>query len=878
MKPVLVHLAPLDKITAQRVAVRVGDAPSAEAYGAPGGPWLPALAVRPQLSIELFSKGLDGRVQTARARFAIRVGRLGGVAVQRLSWRGAPVFIRVDDQLAGQAAAPDFVGHVRDDSYDRDTGILTLQCEVSAARLNGPILTRTFTGGGGINGDPGKRGVFWPAGFGPMKNIEPIWFDETRWIGAIDGYHNTLSIDWLGEGLSSFGPRVADYPNYAALAAAIDNKTIGPGQWGTCVAEGLVGLGAPPVGVITVHAVFGANRIGAMIRRLLLTHAGMDVADIDDASLVSLDQQVNKPVAHWLSSQRNVKDLVEALARSAIATPLITFRGIFAVTRAVSSAAVMKLMLDGSGLPRVMAVRAQSSDAPVSRVSARTAVPARVLTSQEVNYKDTIEDKGDWNAATEYRDGQLVWLPDGSSYLYINAAPSAGHDPRSIPAGQPQDAWWSRQRRALDTTALAYADGTPLEDLKPATPDATAGAPQGTTIGGVIDPETGVVVGGKPAEEVVADQEAQAAALAAANRSFLSAVANAELARLRDRALHFPGPDGASTFTMIVREEKRSSTAQEAMAEVISLLGAVTPDGNAFVFDDTAVFARPDVAGATTYVSVSAEFGEQKGLIEDVRQVLAMDGGVLARSVNQLDVNGRIVGQTTTNDGATGAIVFVIDTFSIETPAGLKLFYADAQDGGRVKLPNVQVNTIEVGAVGVNELSQGSAMKPAWAQLSSDFVIPRGSTLAAFEVQFKKEDNDSALRIGSFLNLKSGDDVQCDLSFQVDGMVMSYQQGINLVFDTNNSMAQLGLTPFIYVSGILAGWRTISIKIYNREVDDKPLSVVAGSGLEIWELRKATLGTLNGSGGALPPPGIGSGSGADGGYDGKFYSPYMNQQ
>src|SRR3546814_5057931 len=99
-----------------------------------------------------------------------------------------------------------------------------------------------------------------------------LWFDTTRWIGCIDGYGNTTAITKLMEGLDDRGAAVANYASYTALAAAIDTGVVAPGRWATCVAAGLVGLGAPPVYPIGVNAIFGTNRIGAMMRRILELH------------------------------------------------------------------------------------------------------------------------------------------------------------------------------------------------------------------------------------------------------------------------------------------------------------------------------------------------------------------------------------------------------------------------------------------------------------------------------------------------------------------------------------------------------------------------------------------------------------------------------
>lgn len=468
MKQVLIHLRPLDKATGARVDVRVGDGPSGENYGALGQVWEPAIIARPQLSIELFNPDLDGGVSSGKAQFALQLDNITAIdSPGSLYWKGAPVTIYSDD--AGQAAGGiEFDGYVSDGTPDVDSNRVTISAEVSDTLLDKPLLTASFTGGGGIGGDAGKRGVLFPAGFGSVRNIEPVWFDLTRNIGMIDGYSNTVSIDWLGEGLNDFGAPVADYADYAALAAAIDAKDIKPGQWGKCTTQGLVGLGAPPVTPITVHARFGSNRVGALIRRVCQVHAGIDVAKIDVVAFNAVDAAVNRPVHYWTSTDRNVKDLVEALARSCNATLLLSFQGKVTITRAMASAPVLNLDRSGGGAPRVIRWRAGSVQAPYFQIRARAARPARVLRFEEVNYVDTIEDKGLYLAGESYRAGNVVWLGDGSQWLYINDAVTSGNSPAVIVPPLTSNAYWRRLQPAKVASDFRYSTGQTIESLRPA--------------------------------------------------------------------------------------------------------------------------------------------------------------------------------------------------------------------------------------------------------------------------------------------------------------------------------------------------------------------------------------------------------------------------
>jgi len=168
---------------------------------------------------------------------------------------------------------------------------------------------------------------------------------------------------------------------------------------------------------------------------------------------------------------------------------------------------------------------------------------------------------------------------------------------------------------------------------------------------------------------------------------------------VRLRALSFPSPDGASIYTLHKREETARIEQDTAFAETFDLLGAVGRNGTAFVFGDNAVFAGPDGAGGTAYVSVSARFDANEGKVESIQQVLADESGTVARALLRLDVNGRILGYAAYNDGTQGIMTFTADKFIIQSQDGLtNCFYVDAATN-TVKMHNVEVDTLKIGAM-----------------------------------------------------------------------------------------------------------------------------------------------------------------------------------
>lgn len=424
---------------------------------------------------------MTGAIQTPKSDLTVLLSNIKSVDPDTLIWSGADAVIyRPVDQSLDRAQVR-FRGTIKTAASDIATRRMSLSLEVSTKMVDRNTLRSAFSGSGGAGGDPELRGTLKPAGFGNVRNVGVVFFDLVRNIGMIDGYGNCQSITWLGEGLSSLGPSVGDYPTYAALAAAIDNKTIVPGRWGTCIAEGMIGLGAPPVRNITCHARFGFGLPGSMMQRILQTHARVPDALIDTAAFAALDAAVPRPVHYWLQEQRSALDLVQALAASCNASPIITFANAISVTRIFDGPDIGTVARGGWADINPTAWRSADVLDTYWQVGGIGVRPGTVSDRADVLYADDFADKGVYNPGTVYRQGNEVWLPNRSQWLYINTTASAGHAPPDPVAA---DAWWQQLQPAQTAGDIAYEDGTPVEYLKPAVPgaDQTAGSPTGIAV------------------------------------------------------------------------------------------------------------------------------------------------------------------------------------------------------------------------------------------------------------------------------------------------------------------------------------------------------------------------------------------------------------
>ncbi len=483
MKPILIHLRPLDPKTGLRVDIRLGSAARGGYTGVGGLRWETAISRRPRISIDTMSPDLDGSLQSMKADFICNTRKIKShIDPARLNWIGAECTIY--DATNMNLLTVEFKGLVRQPIPDLETGLLTLNLEVGIDKLTKPALYLEYDGSGGINGFAELRGSPRPAGFGFCENIELVMIDKVRNIGQVDGYGNLTAVSWLGEGLNSFGASVGNYASYALLQAAVDSQAIPAGRWATCLSAGCIALGAPPAGVITLDATFGTNKTGALIRRLIETHATIPVGDVATADFATLDVDVNREVRVYLAEQRDVLDLCEALAGAVNAGLLIRPDGKLTITRAFGGAVISTITRNASSRPRYTDWKTAEPVAPVWRMKARTARPGRVMTDAEINFADDLIDRGAYSNTEVYRLGHYVWAGDGSQWLYINGTPAAGNALPVWPTTS--NAYWFNRRPPTTASDLRYGDGTLIEALKPAQVGATSGAPNGTYVGGVL--------------------------------------------------------------------------------------------------------------------------------------------------------------------------------------------------------------------------------------------------------------------------------------------------------------------------------------------------------------------------------------------------------
>lgn len=458
MRGILCQIQPWNPATGARETISVGSASNSLVMGLNGIEWQSVIVVRPRLSMEIVDDDLTGGLMTGRGDMTLNLNALRGVTEKRnLEWEGAPITIWSGNGPTFADMAVEFVGLVRTGVINPDSDVVPISFEVDSSRLDVPLLTLEYTGGGGANGDPELRGKMKPAGFGSPKNVPPLLINATNNIYQVDGYGHLSSIAGVYESLASMGASFGNYASYADLLAA----AVPPGRWATCIAEGLIKLGAPPTGVITCDPVFPTNRPGSVMLRWLQTHAGISASNIRTTDFDALTAAVNYPVSYWTDNTETVMDLLQRMCASCNAMPLLMLDGRIGVSRIFGGAESVTLQRRG-GSPTVTAWQTMAAPKPWWRMKLSAARVYRVHSENEIHYEDDITDQGDYQAGETYRQGHVVRNPaDGIRYLYINATPSAGNAP-------PNAAYWSVYEVAPDASNVRYASGATVESLMPA--------------------------------------------------------------------------------------------------------------------------------------------------------------------------------------------------------------------------------------------------------------------------------------------------------------------------------------------------------------------------------------------------------------------------
>jgi len=529
----LALIRPYDPETDARVDVRLASANLREITGlGTDGPWEPAMSRAPTLAIQLFNGDFTAAVTVGTANLPISMPRLieapQHAGAGRYAWSGAEVELRLGKVGDAWPWPVRFRGRVS--NFEGGERTLTLTASTDTDTFAAEVLHLTYAGTGDAEGTEDLAERVKPLAIGNPMNVEPVLINAVDSVYQFSGYGPIEAVQALFERGSDFGPPLADHATYDALVAA----TIPPGNWATCLAEGMIRLGAPAAGVITGdilgHVVGSATpRQTGTVIKALANIAGIADSYLELDSLAALNADAPFTIDLFLDSPIEFADAARGLALpcnyQAGITPIETF---FVAKVDLGRTPDLTLDAQGRALPQVADSREENVSTPYAKTTFGAARAWRVHTSDEIAFDAPLVPRGAYDPAEIYRYGNIVTLPDQSEWLYINDTPAAGNAPPAWPTTS--NAWWENMAPPVSAEDISYGDGTPLEDLKPLDPNATHGAPPGTP------------VGDRPAEEVISAIEAAKARADALENETIPAIdgavaaANARITVAHDAA------------------------------------------------------------------------------------------------------------------------------------------------------------------------------------------------------------------------------------------------------------------------------------------------------------------------------------------------------
>lgn len=451
----LVELNPIDPGTGNRVTVRVCASQDPDLTGANGQIWWPAIMVQPVLAMTLFDGAFVSEVSAAQASMEVRLDVLRNSGAfpraERYDWSGATAII---SRLVG--GSPVQLAVMRVESFASEADRLSLRLAVDLEPVEGKVLFSEYAGTTGLEGNADLKGKPKPWAFGRCLNVEPVFIDKIDNVYQVSAYGPVQAIPAVYERGASFGASVGNFANYAALVAA----DIPEGRWGTCLAQGLFRLGAPPAGVITCdvdgdNTVGFIRRTGAIIKEIARR---LDVSSkVNATSLDALDAAVARNVNIYISQQTTLLDLAKRMAAPCNAVAGVALDGRLITSRVAFGSEQFTLDHQGREMPPVLGMARKNTSTPFDEIKLGAARSWRVHTFDEVAFYAELIDRGLYDPATIYREGNIVASPDKSRWLYINPTPTAGNGPPTWPTTS--NAFWASLEPPLNATAIGVEEG-----------------------------------------------------------------------------------------------------------------------------------------------------------------------------------------------------------------------------------------------------------------------------------------------------------------------------------------------------------------------------------------------------------------------------------
>jgi len=460
MLAALITLSPLLAGMDRRATLRLCSASDRRITGLGGIAWEPAATTAPALGMQFWNGDFDQANSAGRAQFDINIEQVRKRFPEVLDavWPGAQVEIMLGRVGDAWPWTTHFVGRVT--AYNSNAyPALSITAEVDLEPFNVDVLNKTYAGTSDAEGGPDIKGRVKPLALGRPLNVEPVLINAVDSVYQFSAYGPIEAVTTLYERASAFPAASGNYASYAALVAA----DIDPGHWATCLAEGLIRLGAPAYGVITGdirgHAIGGVAPRGAgALVAVIADIAGVSSGLLGKTTLAALDAEGATNSDIMIVDQVKFVDAARRLILPCNWQVVVSNLGVLmAMKPSFNFEDLVPIHAQGRSTPLVVGEVAESAvSVPYSKSTMAYARCWRVHSLDEIASAAPLVDRGTYDASVVYREGNIVSMPGGSRWLFIATTPQAGVTPGT------NFAVW-----ALLQSGATYADGTPIDDLQP---------------------------------------------------------------------------------------------------------------------------------------------------------------------------------------------------------------------------------------------------------------------------------------------------------------------------------------------------------------------------------------------------------------------------
>lgn len=389
--PVLFSVSPIDPDSSTRVTLRFCNTDDPRVTGLNDLRWWPGVGRAPVLNREAFNGSFADGVAVPNGIMTLFLDALRRMDAMAPYYRYAGAQVAVWYGPAGGTWTDYqqlFTGLVSD--HTLENGELRLTCTVDSEPFEADLLSLKYGGGGGKDGTDDLKGKPKPMCFGVAQNVEPVNINTVDNVFQVHGYGPIEDIPMVYERALEFGASQGDFDTYEDLVAA----DIDEGDWGTCLAEGMFRLGAPPFGLITADVkgdnTGGFHRTTAAIIRRCCSIAAVDPARLDTASLDAFELDCPEPINIYMDSSRVLLDLCQELALPCNAQASLSWVGLLQITRfgALPTVATMTLDAQGRQLPPVLDNSEMNVSPPYWRIELEADPCWRVHSKDEIVFED----------------------------------------------------------------------------------------------------------------------------------------------------------------------------------------------------------------------------------------------------------------------------------------------------------------------------------------------------------------------------------------------------------------------------------------------------------------------------------------------------------